>query len=305
MADINNYQNEAPLSDFNMIKLDLEDPKSAPVKKQPPQIPQTQKLEIQEPKAPKEQAQKPKVEKPKAENPQPLEVDLRRNFVKKVYGILACQLLFTTVVTLILNWSGASDSLRNAHGFSVLGGFLFALAMITMLAIFVIMICYGHLARKVPHNYIILIAYTIAMTILCAINVAGVDPKYVIGALLLTASLTIVLTVYAFKMKSEITYRDAGKFILAWFVVAMLVWIILVATNTYSMGYGVFSLILIVFYGFFLVWDTKMIIGQKNSRVQLNMDEYIIGALWLYVDVIGIFFAMLGAGRRRFFARAV
>jgi len=47
------------------------------------------------------------------------------------------------------------------------------------------------------------------------------------------------------------------------------------------------------------VIDTQLIIGGK--RLQLSMDEYVVGALLLYIDIIQIFLyilMILGGGRR-------
>ena len=46
----------------------------------------------------------------------------------------------------------------------------------------------------------------------------------------------------------------------------------------------------------FLVFDTQMVVGGKRAY-QLSPEEYITGAMELYIDVIFIFFIILGASK--------
>jgi FtsH-binding integral membrane protein len=43
----------------------------------------------------------------------------------------------------------------------------------------------------------------------------------------------------------------------------------------------------------FLVFDTQMIIGGEHRKIQLSPEEYIVGALQLYLDVVYIFIFIL------------
>lgn len=57
----------------------------------------------------------------------------------------------------------------------------------------------------------------------------------------------------------------------------------------------------LVFYSIFLIIDTMQICGGKSvGGYALDMDEYIMGALMLYIDIIMIFIyilRLLGAAR--------
>jgi len=51
-------------------------------------------------------------------------------------------------------------------------------------------------------------------------------------------------------------------------------------------------------YGIFLVIDTQLIVGKK--RHGLSNDDYILGAIMLYIDIIGIFeYVLILIGGRR------
>jgi FtsH-binding integral membrane protein len=58
----------------------------------------------------------------------------------------------------------------------------------------------------------------------------------------------------------------------------------------------------LIFYSIFLIIDTMQIVGGKSvGGYALDMDEYIMGALMLYIDIIMIFvyiLKLLGAANR-------
>ena len=48
---------------------------------------------------------------------------------------------------------------------------------------------------------------------------------------------------------------------------------------------------LIVFYGLFLIYDTQLIAGGKKH--ELSYDDYVVGALLLYIDIMMLFLELL------------
>jgi FtsH-binding integral membrane protein len=49
--------------------------------------------------------------------------------------------------------------------------------------------------------------------------------------------------------------------------------------------------VIAIIYGLFIIYDTQLIAGGKHS--ELTYDDYIIGALLLYVDIVGMFVYIL------------
>jgi len=43
-----------------------------------------------------------------------------------------------------------------------------------------------------------------------------------------------------------------------------------------------------------LVYDTQRVVGGKNRRFPLSPEEYIVGALELYLDIVYLFIILLG-----------
>lgn len=45
--------------------------------------------------------------------------------------------------------------------------------------------------------------------------------------------------------------------------------------------------------GFYLVYDTQLIIGGQHKRMQFDMDDYVLAALSIYLDIINLFILIL------------
>jgi Integral membrane protein, interacts with FtsH len=226
----------------------------------------------------------------------PTEEDfIRKGFVKKVYGILIVILLFTAGFVIAMNESGASDAFIDDDGsWSTAGGILFYLCIGIIIAISIVLICYPRVARRVPWNYLLLGIYTLALSFICLLATVQVGARYVYSALALTLGMTALLTLYAVKSKREITFAGASKFICVWLIIALptMTFLFIWAFN-FSATYTFLSILFVLLYGFYIVWDTKLIIGQKKSGCQLSTDDYILGALFLYTDIIGLFLNLL------------
>lgn len=54
-------------------------------------------------------------------------------------------------------------------------------------------------------------------------------------------------------------------------------------------------------FSIFIVYDTQLIIGGEHRKLRLSIDDYVMAALSLYIDVIQLFLfllTILGGGRR-------
>lgn len=218
----------------------------------------------------------------------------RLGFVRKVYGILCCQLLLTSIFTILCQGPlrphlyNPYSSRGNDAPFAI---FIFCsvVALITAIAI----ACYRSVARRVPTNYILLTVFTVAETYIVGYFTVFFEPDDVLLAAVLTLTMTITLTIYAFTTKRDFTVFGAALWIAGWALLAFSLLFFWIAR--YSAAYKpiviVICVLSIVVYGFYLVFDTQLIIGGK--RYELSMDDYVIGALMIYTDIIVLFMRIL------------
>ena len=146
------------------------------------------------------------------------------------------------------------------------------------------MFCIPSLTRTVPLNYVLMFAFTFAEAYVVSFVCAAVyQPQIVIAAAFLTAMLVLGLTFYAFYTDSDFTTMGALAFILG---------ALFIGFGLLSYFFGptmrfVYCAIGVFLFGFYLVIDTQMIMGDKKYRLQ--GDDYILGAIILYMDIINIF----------------
>eukprot|EP01017_Pseudomicrothorax_dubius_P028449 TRINITY_DN337_c0_g1_i3.p1 TRINITY_DN337_c0_g1~~TRINITY_DN337_c0_g1_i3.p1 ORF type:complete len:141 (-),score=9.01 TRINITY_DN337_c0_g1_i3:45-467(-) len=113
-------------------------------------------------------------------------------------------------------------------------------------------------------------------------------PQLVLVAAVLTTAMTLALTLYACTTKFDST--DCGPYLFVCGVALLLGSIVLLFF--YNKFVHVLLCVLgIILYGAYLIYDTQLIIGDK--KYQLDPDDYIIGALFLYLDIVTIFMEIL------------
>ena len=108
-----------------------------------------------------------------------------------------------------------------------------------------------------------------------------------------TLAATIGLTYYAMTTKEDLTSMSfVGKgtlYSFFWVVFSVsLINMIFIRSSILTMGIaGLFAII----YSIYLLVDTQLIMGGRHK--QLQMDDYILGATILYVDIISLFLKIL------------
>ena len=166
--------------------------------------------------------------------------------------------------------------------------FFFVSFVVSMICLYSL-VCYRKLARRVPTNYILLGIFTLAESYLVSCTTMAYEPKMVATAAILTAAVTLSLTAYAFSDKSKDFTILGGM----WF---MMFGIMFAAS---LVGYFVRSPIVqiglsccfAVIFGIYIIFDTQLIVGKK--ALALEIDDYIYGAMILYLDIINLFLEIL------------
>ena len=204
----------------------------------------------------------------------------RLNFIKKVYSILLTQILFTS---LMISCSIFIEAYRK---FFISNTWLFFLAIIATFVVLYILV-YTNQARKVPQNYILLFIFTLCEGYTLSF-VGFYDKGIILAATILTLAITIGLTVYAFTTDTDVTMQGGLFFILGSVFMGLIIVGIFVKTRWYVILVSAFGTVL---YGLYIVYDTQLILGTKSAS--LSIDDYILAALMLYIDIVGLFVQIL------------
>lgn len=163
-------------------------------------------------------------------------------------------------------------------------GFLIVCLVINF-GVLITLFCFRTPARKYPTNYILAGVFTLTESFLVANFAAFYDPMTVLIAAVMTLGVTFGITAYACYTKKD--YTTCGGVLFGLVIGGIL----------FAMFMGIFyhtravqvvvCLIFIVIYTFYIVYDTQLIAG--GGKWKLGYDDYIIGSLFLYIDIIGLF----------------
>jgi len=99
--------------------------------------------------------------------------------------------------------------------------------------------------------------------------------------------MTIGITTYAFTTKTDFTVCAPALFVIG-FTFAFLLPFFFMWTRTLHLIYAGLGVIL---FSFYLLFDTQLIMGGK--RYEVDIDDYILAAMILYLDIINIFLYLL------------
>ena len=162
-------------------------------------------------------------------------------------------------------------------------------AFVVSLVIEFIVLCCRHCARKVPVNYFLLLVFTVCQSLFFDFVCAHFAIESVLTAAVMTTIITVGLTTYACITSTDITIRHSLFFLMSISTICLMV------VSTYltfeAWWYPFLSAFLVVVWGLFLVYDAQMIASGRSHS--LSYDDYILGALLVYVDTLIIFLEFL------------
>ncbi|CAG9314324.1 unnamed protein product [Blepharisma stoltei] len=208
----------------------------------------------------------------------------RRSFIIKVYTLLLFQLIITAVfVGIVCGISYLREKIKK-YWWMVIA--CWGMTCIIMILIF----CYKRYSKMYPYNYIALLLFTLFESYMVAFICAFYEPIIIICAAVCTIVIVFALTIYAWKTKRDFT-QGRGALVVSIVSLCifgfMMIWLYSKPLHT------LYCFIVILVFGYFIVIDTQLIAGGKYC--ELTYDDYIAGALFLYVDIVIVFMYILAA----------
>ncbi|CDZ98198.1 N-methyl-D-aspartate receptor glutamate-binding subunit [Phaffia rhodozyma] len=203
------------------------------------------------------------------------DVSIRMGFIRKVYSILAVQLLFTAIVAVGMSQPAAIRWTQENTWF-------FWLPLVgTFASLFT-------LFWKIdshPLNLFLLGAFTLFESLSIGTVVSYYDQKVVIQALVITLGVFVGLSL--FTLQSKWDFDGLAPWLFGGIMVMFTTSLVSVFFP-FSRGMDLFLACVgcLVFSGYIL-FDTHAIMNK------LSPDEYIMGALRLYLDIINLFLQVL------------
>jgi hypothetical protein len=230
----------------------------------------------------------------------------RSNFVKKVMGILGCQLLFTFAGVIFA--SKAADWDSNEDGSFKLDGWrlqyaqmLYIITCICLLPMIVIPIAMAccNVGRRHPSNWICLTIYTVCNTAVFMFLSLWYTAASMYMAFGTGCGIAFALMAYAMYTKRDFT--GCGPYL---FVIGMGILIFALMWSIFSFGlkmnHGEIQLlslalnfVLIILTCCYIVYYTQLVVGGKHKKHQFEVEDHCFAALLLYAEIMELIMRLL------------
>ncbi|XP_037704725.1 protein lifeguard 3 [Choloepus didactylus] len=211
---------------------------------------------------------------------------VRHAFIRKVYTIVSIQLLITVAIIAIFTFvEPVSEFVKKNAAIYYTSYGVFLVTYLTLAC------CEGP-RRRFPWNIILLALFTLAMGFMTGTISSWHGTKAVIIAAIITAIVSISVTIFCFQTKVDFT-SCAGLFCVLG-IVLMVTGIVTAIVLSFKYVYWLhmlYAALGAIAFTLFLAYDTQLVLGNRKHTI--SPEDYITGALQIYTDIIYIFIFVL------------
>lgn len=208
--------------------------------------------------------------------------ELRWAFIRKIYAIVAIQLLATIAVGAVV----VTVHPISTFFVSTTGGL--ALYIVLIITPFIVLCPLYYYHQKHPVNYLLLGIFTISLAFAVGLTCAFTSGKVILEAVILTAAVVVSLTLYTFwAARRGHDFNFLGPFLFGALFVLILFSLIQVLFPLGKISVMIYGLLASIIFCGYIIYDTDNLIKRYSC------DEYIWAAVALYLDVINLFLSLL------------
>ncbi|KAL4309730.1 hypothetical protein GQ457_01G021980 [Hibiscus cannabinus] len=204
---------------------------------------------------------------------------LRWGFIRKVYGILAAQLILTTLVSAFVVLSAPVNDLLRGNS-----GLLLFLCLLPFILLWPLHVYH----QKHPVNLVILGLFTVSLSLPVGVSCANTDGRIVLEALILTAAVVASLTGYTFwASKKGKDFSFLGPILFTSLIILILTGLIQMFFPLGPASTAIYGGISAMIFCGYIVYDTDNLIKR------FTYDDYILASAALYLDILNLFISIL------------
>lgn len=202
-------------------------------------------------------------------------INIRHAFIRKVYTILAAQILLTCVISGVIMFNETVNKWVLLHPWAL---------YVSMFAAIGFMIAAHWKQKQYPINLVFLGLFTVSESYLIGLVSATYDTNVVIQAGLVTAVIFFSLSIFAVQTKWDLTGLAPYLFAALMGLIGFGLVTVFIPSSGAELAYSIIAVIL--FSGFVLV-DTQQILTQFDPESEIP------AAITLYLDIINLFLNLL------------
>ncbi|XP_069509762.1 protein lifeguard 2 [Ambystoma mexicanum] len=208
--------------------------------------------------------------------------NIRRIFIRKVYTILMIQLFVTVAIVALFTFCDPVKEYVQSNPAWYWASY--AVFFVTYL----ILACCSGPRRYFPWNLILLSIFTISLAYLTGMLSSYFDTKSVLLCLGITALVCLSITIFSFQTKFDFTSCQGVLFVLVMVLFFSGILLAVIIPFQYVPWLqAIYAVLGAIVFTMFLAFDTQLLMGSR--RYSISPEEYIFGALNIYLDIVYIF----------------
>lgn len=207
---------------------------------------------------------------------------IRRGFIRKVYAVLASQLLVTFGIVAVFCF------VQQVSDYVLRNSWTVWTALALNLVLFIVLVCVPGVRRQHPWNLICLMGFTVCEGFMLGAVASTYSTNSVLQAVAYTAIIVICLTLFAFQTKIDFTLCSGVMFVVLICLLVVGLSAAIFRNHYLDMVYaGLGALVFSVY----IVIDTQLLMG--THQLSISPEEYVFAALNIYLDIINLFMYLL------------
>ncbi|XP_050949873.1 protein lifeguard 1 isoform X2 [Labeo rohita] len=207
---------------------------------------------------------------------------IRKAFIRKVFSVVTIQLLVTFTVVCVFTFSNTVKLAVQRNIWVYLSSYIIFVVVGTCLAVF------SSFSRKHPWNLVGLSVVTLSLSYMVGTVASYHDTPAVIIALGSTMIISFTIIIFSAQTRLDFTICNGILLILAIDLLMFGFFSIFFYSTVLQIVYGCLGALL---YALFLAVDCQLVMGRQ--KYSLDPEEYVFGALIIYLDIIMIFLYIL------------
>ncbi|XP_071716630.1 protein LIFEGUARD 2-like [Rutidosis leptorrhynchoides] len=208
--------------------------------------------------------------------------ELRWSFIRKVYSIVAIQLILTAAVgAVVVSYHPIVTFMTTTRG-----GLACFIVLLIVPLIMLIPLYYYH--QHHPINYVLLGIFTVTLAFGVGLSCAFSSGKVILEAAILTAVVVVSLTLFTFwGVKRGYDFNFLGPFLFGALMVLIVFGLIQIFFPLGKISVMIYGCLGAIIFCGYIVYDTDNLIKR------FTYDQYIWAAICLYLDIINLFMSLL------------
>ncbi|KAG9273900.1 protein lifeguard 1-like [Astyanax mexicanus] len=207
---------------------------------------------------------------------------VRRAFIRKVFSVVTLQLLVTFSVVCVFTFSETVKTAVQSNIWVYISSYI-----IFMVVAMCLSVC-SSFSRLHPWNLISLAVVTLSLSYMVGTVASFHNTTSVVIAMGATLVISFTIIIFSAQTRVDFTICNGIIIILAVDLLMFGFFSIFYYSSMLQILYGCLGALL---YSLFLAVDCQLVMGRE--KYSLNPEEYVFGALIIYLDIIMIFLYIL------------